>query len=351
MIEIFLIIALLIDAIYLVVLVSSSIPFEKQKIRKLQPVSVIIASKDGTVIEKTLRALKRVKKPALEIIVVSADQKTLGIAKKYGAKTVKDRGVGKGAALNLAVRHATHDILYFVDEDMIVRQDTIEKVCSALNTCEVSTGYNRPHNAAGVTSYVARLYVSLLWKIQYSIYRMIGTTLASGRNTAMYKKTLKEAGGFTNALTEDMGLSFRLLEMRKKIKFVNAVAADQVPEKFSSYLRQQQRWTTGTGDVINGWKKSLARNDVVLVGFILLLGMMAPISLAFLLLALASKSLLLLSVPAVAFLLCLSAVASLGRRDVVLLPVTFFAFIFIHTLTVAYSAVRKPKGWYITPKT
>jgi len=165
----------------------------------------------------------------------------------------------------------------------------------------------------------------------------------------MYRKTLREIGGFRNTLTEDMDMSFRLFEMRKKVAFVSGVAADQVPEKFPQYLRQQQRWNAGTGESIRGWKKHFHCKDAVLLAFILLLGLMAPISLGFLLLGLAVNPFF-LSVPLIAFLLCLSAAANLGWRDVVCLPFIFFAFLFIHTFTLVYSKTRKPHGWYRTPK-
>lgn len=342
--------ALLIDFVYLVVLVSINLPAERTKLRKLGAVSVIIPSRNGRVIEKTLRTLRKVKRPKLEVVVVSASKETLNIARKYGAKTVRDKGVGKGAALNAAVRRASNKILYFMDEDMIVRADTIEKVCSALDEYEVAVGYNLPENRGTLTAGVARLYINLLSKIQSGLYRMIGTTLVGGRNLAIYKSTLNEVGGFKNMLTEDMELSFKLYEKGKKVKFVNAVAFDQVPEKFSSYLKQQQRWNAGTGQVLKEWEKKLHHHDIALMTFLLLLGFLAPISLIFLLVGLTLNSLLVLSVPLIAFLLCTSSTASLGRYDLVRLPAVFFAFLFVHTFTVIYSKFSRPKGWYVTPK-
>lgn len=342
--------ALLVDFVYLVVLVSINLPAEKPEIKKLGAVSVIIPSRDGAVIERTLKELRKVKSPILEIIVVSANSETLSIARKYKAKTVRDKGVGKGAALNSAIRCASKKIIYFMDEDMIVRHDTIEKVCSSLNGHEVAVGCNMPENKGTITAGVARLYINLLSKIQSGLYMMTGTTLVGGRNLAIYKSTLKEAGGFRNKLAEDMDLSFRLFERGKRVKFVNAVAFDQVPENLSSYIKQQQRWNAGTGQAIKAWNKKLRRNDISLLAFLLILGFLAPISLVFLAAALAFNSLLLLSVPAIAFLLCLSSAAGLGKHDVARLPAIFFAFLFVHTFTIVYSKVRKPKGWHRTPK-
>src|SRR3989338_4736888 len=127
MLELIVLAAVMIDLIYIVILVFINLPPHRPEIKKLQRVSVIIAAKDGDVIERTLRYLKKVRAPRLEIIVVSSSGKTLKIARKYGAKAVKDSGIGKGPALNAAVRRSTCKILYFMDEDMIVGGDTIEK--------------------------------------------------------------------------------------------------------------------------------------------------------------------------------------------------------------------------------
>lgn len=350
MIEILYLTAILIDLVYIAILVSISLPPKSIQIKKLPKVSVIIASKDGAIIERTLKNLKMVKRPKVEIIVVSADKETLGIARKFGAKAVMDKGVGKGAAMNAAVRAAGCKILYFVDEDMIVQHDTIEKVCSGLNGYEVAVGYNLPENSKSLTAKAARIHISFLSKVQYGLHRLTGTTFAGGRNLAIYKSTLQKLGGFRNVLCEDIDLSLSLLEKKVKVNFVNAAAYDQVPEKFSVYVKQQQRWNAGSGHVISSWEKKFHPRHLSLLVFLLFVGFISPLSLIFLIMAIIFKSWLLLSVPILGFLLCLSSAASLGKRDLALLPATFFAFIAVHSFTLVYSKFRKPKGWYRTPK-
>ena len=136
--------------------------------------------------------------------------------------------------------------------------------------------------------------------------------------------------------------------MGKKLNFVNAIAYDQVPEKFYSYVRQQQRWNVGTGQAMKEWGKKFRFHDASLLAFLLLLGFLAPLSLIFLAAGLALGSWMLLTVPMLAFLLCLS---SITKRDAARLPATFFAFLTVHTFTLLYSKLRKPGGWYRTPKT
>ncbi|MBI4174825.1 MAG: glycosyltransferase family 2 protein [Candidatus Aenigmarchaeota archaeon] len=350
MIEILYLAAILIDLVYVVMLVSMNLPPEKTVVKKLPKVSVIIASKDGTVVERALKQLKKVKNPKMEIIVVSSDAETLKVAKSYGTKIVRDRGAGKAAAVNSAVAAARCSILYFMDEDMIVRTDTIAKVCSGLNGYEVSVGYNMPENSGSLTARVARIYIAFLSKLQYGLYRLAGTTFVGGRNLAIYKQTLKRFGGFRDVLCEDIELSLRLLEKRVKVRFVNAVAYDQVPEKFSSYLKQQQRWNVGSGHALGSWEKKFHFHHISLLLFLLFLGLVAPLSLIFMIMAAIFGDWLLLSVPLLGFLLCLSSAISLGKRDLAVLPFTFFAFMVVHTHTIIHSKIRKPKGWYRTPK-
>ena len=343
-------VVLTIDFAYALMLVSINMPQEKPVIRKLPKVSVIIAAKDGSSIRDTIMKLKRVKRPKLEIIVVSSDAKTLKIARKYANKTVKDAGIGKGPALNAAVKKASCKILYFLDEDSIVKKDTVEKVCSGLNGNEIASGSSMPHNKGGYISSVARLYFSLTIKIQSGLYKLTGATFVPGRNFAIYKNTLKKVGGFRNALTEDLDLTFRLYSMNKKARFVNASTMEQVPSKLSWYIKQQQRWNVGCERVMMEWEKRIHAHDIIIFTFISLVGIVAPLSLLFLALGIVFGSYLFLSVTVLGFLICLSSVLTLDSDDIALFPVTFFAFIFVQTGSVIYSILKKPKGWYRTPK-
>lgn len=342
-------IVLLVDAAYILILAAVNMGLEKPAVKNLGLVSVIICAKDGRTVEKILKNLKKIRKPKIEVIVATSDGETARIARRYTKKVVKDRGVGKGPALNVAVKRASGNMLYFLDEDMRVSGSTIEKVCSALNGNEVATGLTLPENKGGFAR-IPRLYMALLAKMQFGVYRLIRTTFVGGKNFAIYKKTLKEVGSFRNVLTEDIDISFRLFMRKKRVKFVNAVAFDEVPTKFSWYARQQQRWNSGAGRAMVEWEKRFHYHDFTLFMFIVLIALIPLMSLVFLLLALAFGSFLFLSVVVLCFLICLSSALSLGRRDTALMPATFLAMMFVQSALIFYSALSKPKGWYRTPK-
>lgn len=340
----------IIDVAYIIILLAISIPQEKAPTKKLPKVSVIIAAKEGKAVEKTLRMLKKIKIPKIEIIVASNDPKTIKIARKYTRKVVKDKGIGKGAALNLAVKRASCKIIYFMDEDMVVAKDTIARVCSALNGNEVATGFNVSENKIGIVARIARLHMAMLTKMQFGIYKLIGTTFVAGRNFAIYKKTLSRVGNFRNVLTEDLDLSFNLFRHSKKIKFVNALSKDQVPTKFPWYLKQQQRWNVGASQAIMEWEKRLHHHDIILFFFVVLIALIPLMSFIFLILAIIFSNYLFLSVVVLCFLICLSAAASLDKDDMALMPITFFMLMIIQSFAIIYSGVKKPTGWYRTPK-
>ncbi len=351
MLEIFFLVLMgMINLAYLIVLFSISLPQEKASVRKLPGISVIIAAKEGSVIRKTLENLKKMRKPPLEIVVVTSSRETASIARRFTKRVVIDRGVGKGAALNAAVKKASCKILYFMDEDMLAEKNTIKKVCSALNGYEAAVGFNAPGNSGNFIARIARLYMAVLTKMQYGIYRLIGTTFVYGRNFAIYKKTLKNVGNFRNVLTEDMDLSFRLFMKGKKVKFVHAGARDGVPTRLSWYLKQQQRWNTGTGQALAQWEKKLHHHDILLFLFLVLVALVPITSIVSVALALAFSNYLFLSTIIICFLIALSSSATLGRDEMALLPVTFPMFIAVQSCAMFYSAVRKPRGWYRTPK-
>ena len=68
------------------------------------------------------------------------------------------------------------------------------------------------------------------------------------------------------------------------VRAVKAVGYEQVPSKFFWYLKQQQRWNVGAADVLREWDKRFHHHDIVLAVFLVMVGLIGPLSLLFLLL-------------------------------------------------------------------
>ena len=95
-------------------------------------ISVVIpVYNGGEYIGRSLDALKGSTYPSFEIILVddSSTDDTVEIAGKRGVRVIGlTRRSGPALARNLGVEHAKGDIVLFIDSDVEVRDDTLERV-------------------------------------------------------------------------------------------------------------------------------------------------------------------------------------------------------------------------------
>src|SRR5436190_19538781 len=96
-------------------------------------VSVIVPTyQRASALERTLAALSAVDYPedSLEIVVVddgSTDPTAATVARFPRAKFVRQPNSGVAAARNHGARMATGDVLFFVDDDIIVGADNVQR--------------------------------------------------------------------------------------------------------------------------------------------------------------------------------------------------------------------------------
>lgn len=107
--------------------------------------AVIAAFNEEQTIAEVIQALEC--SPLIaEIIVVSdgSTDRTVPIAQSLGVRTISIRqNRGKGHAMRLGVQHASHDVLFFVDGDMLnISQDHIESLVRPVldGTCDMNVG-------------------------------------------------------------------------------------------------------------------------------------------------------------------------------------------------------------------
>ena len=103
-------------------------------------VSVIIPTmNEEEYIGKTIQRIDRIGN--YEIIVVDKSKdNTSKIAKKMGAKVIKQTRKGKGNAMRLGVKYAKGDILVFVDGDNSYEVEKIPKMINLLNKYDIVYG-------------------------------------------------------------------------------------------------------------------------------------------------------------------------------------------------------------------
>jgi glycosyltransferase involved in cell wall biosynthesis len=129
-------------------------------------VSVIIPARDsGTVLGECLAALKMSSFPIHEIIVVndSSGDDTLLVAKQHAVKTIDlDRPAGANYCRNRGAAEASGDILLFLDSDVVVKVDTIQKMMSYFldETVDAVVGlYSSHHRHQNLASQYKNLWI------------------------------------------------------------------------------------------------------------------------------------------------------------------------------------------------
>ncbi len=335
----------------------SSPPSAKKKLPK---VSVIIATKnEENAIEATLRAVRRSNYPKdkLEIIVVdSSTDNTAKIAKKHADKLIVDRKARKAAALNIGVKAANGDVLYLLDGDSLVERDTIKNVVSTCSDYPACTGIILRGSKGALSAGMGRMQnIFLFFSVQTWLQRFVGTSFVAGRNYAINKKDLLGLGGFHDVVGEDVNLSYRLYQERRKVCYLSgAEIYEGGPVNLKSFWRQQERWYSGLShEVRKAYGNVNIYDSLILLPMIV--SLIASYSVSIILLAIfaLTGNYIFLSGTILGFLVTLhGATKFLSMKDILMLPVTFlfygifqlliFSDIFIKRLLNIEIKWRKP---------
>ncbi|MBI3190508.1 glycosyltransferase family 2 protein [archaeon] len=352
---------IIIDILSSFAFILSVLPYRKVAEKKVLPmVSVVIATKnEENVIEKSLRALRKLDYPKFEIIVIdSSTDETAKIAEKYADKILVDKnGSGKSNALNTAIKHAKGEIIYILDADCIVEKNTLKKLVHSLDDrYEACIGLLIPQNKQNFVSRIGRLELAFLNNVNKFIYNTSKTAMIPGRNYVIYKKTLEDIGGFDNVLTEDVNLSWRLYKCGKKVDMTPAISKEQVPDRFSWYFRQQERWTTGSLNEMRSAVKHLTIFEKVfflpMLAIIVGLPFVSFISLVLFLLTFHPAFLALFLMTFIVMLV--SSAQYLEPYDIFISLVTTVVFGFLEVANFTDSCIKiitkNKMKWYKTPK-
>lgn len=159
--------------------------------------------------------------PEIETIVVDggSKDKTVEIARRYADKVfiISVRGISK--AKNVGARHARGDILVFLDADVLVSDDFLQKVIRIFQdpnitgaTCNIMP--TQPKVLEFIYFYLLNL------SIRFSIASIPKTRFkfgSRGEFIAVRKSEFLRVGGFNEkiACMEDLDITFRLFKFRK----------------------------------------------------------------------------------------------------------------------------------------
>ena len=187
-------------------------------------ISVIIPACDASAhLTRCLDALSFSRYPALETIVIDDGSKdnTPEIAESFGVTLLRnDRRRGPAFARNLAAKHATGDILFFIDSDVCAKADTLDKIRAHFD--------EDPELSALMGSYDTDPYcpdfISQYRNLMHSYVHQTGAVHAStfwSGCGAIRRTVFQENSGFSEDYArpaiEDIELGYRLVGNGHKI--------------------------------------------------------------------------------------------------------------------------------------
>jgi cellulose synthase/poly-beta-1,6-N-acetylglucosamine synthase-like glycosyltransferase len=213
-------------------------------------VSMIVATLNNErTIDECLKAIFELNYPkdSLEVIVIDGCSKdaTVKIAEKYPVKVIST-SLNAPAAYNYAIKIANNDVLGFIDADVKVEKEWLNKLITYLHDPQV----------AGVSGGIETWNTENAWarsigydmKNRYARLKKYATRIAT-MNLLLKKSVIKESGGFDERLPSqyDTDLGFRITSRGYKIVFDPSAKCYHFNRStVRAYFRQQLQYGKNT---------------------------------------------------------------------------------------------------------
>ncbi len=159
-------------------------------------ISVIIPTRNEEEgIGKVIREIKKLGKNYEILVVDKSEDRTPEIAKKMGAKVIRQRDAGKGNAMKLGVKKAKGDIVVFIDGDDTYPPRYIPKMVKLMEEYDFVRGSRIKYlRNAGLLHFLGNLFFSLLASIIYGRTTDLLTGLYCLRKVDFERMKLKSSG-------------------------------------------------------------------------------------------------------------------------------------------------------------
>lgn len=188
-------------------------------------VSIIIPAHNASqYLDRCLRAVAKSTYSSFELIVVddgSIDD-TAEIGRKNGALVLKmQRQAGPAAARSSGARNATGEILFFIDADVLIKPDTVERVVADLTTSEnVSAVFGTYDDSPAAKNFISQ-YKNLQHHFVHQHSSQEASTFWAGCG-AIRRDVFHRVGGFDQhryekPSIEDIELGYRMKKMGYRI--------------------------------------------------------------------------------------------------------------------------------------
>ncbi|HEY1962716.1 MAG TPA: glycosyltransferase [Rhizomicrobium sp.] len=222
-------------------------------------VSVVIpAYNEERVIVRSVRRILESTHQALEVIVVddgSQDETAGVVVAQFGGDPrvtlLRSPNGGKANALNIALAHATGDVVVALDADTIFKRDAVARlvrwfVDPAIGAVAGNAKVGNRINM--ITRWQALEYVGAQ-NLERRALAALGTlTVVPGAIGAWRRSAVEGLGGFpVDTVAEDQDLTIGLQRAGFRVLFdSSAIAWTEAPTTFRALARQRFRWAYGT---------------------------------------------------------------------------------------------------------
>lgn len=216
---------------------------------------LITAYKEPKTLSKQLQTilyqLSRMNAP-WEILVCAPDPKTQRVVLEYQkinpcVKLIRDRGIGKPAALNLAFKEALGDIWILTDGDVLVDKKAIWEILKPLKNPKIGGVTGRPvsinsrHNMFG---YWSHFLTQMAHQTRLKRIERGEQIDCSGYLYAIRGNLVKKIP--ENTLADDALISALVAKQGYKITYTpKAKVYVQYPDNFRDWIKQKKRSTGG----------------------------------------------------------------------------------------------------------
>lgn len=228
---------------------------KKRVLKKKVPISVCIPCyNDGDSIEMTINSLfSSYPADLIELFVVNDKSKDdsldklIALQDKYNFTLINnEKNLGKTESVNKISWYASHDLIMFVDADVLLRPENIEDMLVRIEKDKVawvSCPY-KPHNK-GFWPLMQQIEYNMLATIQWA-YNIFSAMAMWWGCIMVQKDAFEKAGKFSlQAITEDMDLAFKLNELGYKVEQSFFKVETVVPDTRKELYKQKMRRNSG----------------------------------------------------------------------------------------------------------
>jgi biofilm PGA synthesis N-glycosyltransferase PgaC len=227
-----------------------------------EEVTILVAAynEENSIFNTLLYIKKQDYRGKINTIVINNNSKDNTVNEIYRAKRelnmnlicIDESNPGKFNALNTGLRSTNTKYVITLDADTLLHEKAIRYLVSRITSAPTEI------SAVAGSILVRNSRDNLLVKIQewdyflsiVSIKRMQGmfqgTLVAQGAFSIYNTQIVKDIGGWSNAIGEDIVLTWNMLSKNYKVYFEPlAVAFTDAPVKLSHFIRQRSRWARG----------------------------------------------------------------------------------------------------------